>query len=317
MIEVIVTTKRQEAYGINSYELAESGGGTLPSYSAGAHIDVHLPGGRIRQYSLVTPAADGKCYTIAVLKEPESRGGSLAMHEQVSLGTRLQISAPRNHFELVPDASHSILFAGGIGVTPIICMAEELAVQGANFTMHYCARSRDRAAFVDRIRAAGFAHQVRFHFDDEAPEQRLSAERALACAKENTHLYVCGPRGFMDYVIDTAKKMRWPSARIHSEYFTGDAPGSEGDTSFKVKIASSGAIFDVPIGKTVLAVLEKHGIEIPMSCEKGVCGTCLTGVLEGEPDHRDAVLGDEERALNNQFTPCCSRAKTPLLVLDL
>lgn len=316
MIEVQVVSRKTEAHGICSYELARLDESPLPAFSAGSHIDVHLPDGLIRQYSLCNHPDERHRYLIGVLKDPASRGGSQHLHEQINTGDRLQISEPRNLFPLADEARRSLLFAGGIGITPILCMAERLAHSNADFELHYCARSSDRAAFVERIRHSAFADRVFVHFDEQ-PETLMNTAQVLANPQPGVHLYVCGPAGFMQHVLDSARTQGWAEDRLHREYFAAAAIDSSHDGSFSVKVASSGQIIEIPADKTVVAVLESHGIDIPMSCEQGVCGTCLTNVLEGIPDHRDMFLTEEEQACNNQFTPCCSRSKSPLLVLDI
>ena len=316
MIDVVVVSRKNEAQDICSYELARVDDSALPGFSAGAHIDVHLPGGLIRQYSLCNHPEDRHRYLIGVLKDPASRGGSQCLHEQINTGDRLRISEPRNQFPLAHQARRSLLFAGGIGITPILCMAERLAHSDADFELHYCARSSERAAFVERIKNSSFADRVFLHFDEQ-PETALNAARVLAQPGENVHLYVCGPGGFMQHVLDSARAQGWQEDSLHREYFAATPTETSNDGSFSVKVGSTGQVFEVPTDKTVVQVLESHGIDIAMSCEQGICGTCLTRVLEGVPDHRDLFLTENEQALNDQFTPCCSRSKSPLLVLDL
>ncbi len=317
MIEVIVLARHNEATDICSFELARTDGAPLPAFSAGAHIDVHLPGGLIRQYSLCNPPWEHQRYLIGVLKDPASRGGSRAMHEQLQVGQKLLVGEPRNLFPLAEDARRSLLFAGGIGITPILCMAERLHRLGADFELHYCARSAERAAFVERLQAAPFAERVQLHFDDGPATQRLDAAALLADPDPDTHLYVCGPGGFMEHVLSTAKAQGWAEQRAHREYFAAAPSNHENDGSFAVQLASSGQIIQIPADQSVAEALEASGILIPLSCEQGICGTCLTRVLAGEPEHRDLFLTEAEQAQNDQFTPCCSRAKSPLLVLDL
>lgn len=316
-LQVRVERKRNEALDICTFELVSADGQALPAFSAGSHIDVELPGGITRQYSLCNEAGETHRYLIGVLKDPNSRGGSRAIHEQVKEGDRLTISAPRNHFALAHAANHSILFAGGIGITPILCMAERLAVVGESFEMHYCTRTRDRSAFFDRIQASSFAANVQFHFDDGGVEQKLNAGTLLATPAAGVHLYVCGPKGFMDAVLSTARANGWPEDQLHFEFFSAEPVKSESDRGFEVKLASSGRVVIVSKDQTVVQALEDAGVSVLTSCEQGVCGTCLTRVLEGEPDHRDMYLSLEEHARNDQFLPCCSRAKSARLVLDL
>lgn len=316
MIEVVVTSRNNEALDICSYELRGAQGSALPGFSAGAHIDVHLPNGLVRQYSLCNHPRESHRYLIGVLKDGASRGGSQSLHEQVQCGDTLQISAPRNLFALVPDATRSLLFAGGIGITPILSMAEHLASMGADFELHYCARSSERAAFLERLKMSPFADRVRVHFDEIA-DSRLQAATLLANPQAGHHLYVCGPSGFMQHVLDTATSLGWSDEHLHREYFAAAPLDTSADGTFSIKLSSSGQVFEIAADKSVVQVLESHGIEIPVSCEQGVCGTCLTRVLEGVPDHRDLFLTEDEQAANDQFTPCCSRARSALLVLDL
>ncbi|GAB3762489.1 PDR/VanB family oxidoreductase [Ramlibacter monticola] len=315
-ITVQVAKRRQEALDIASFELVKPDGSALPGFSAGSHIDVELPGGLTRQYSLCNDAAEQHRYRIAVLRDANSRGGSTAMHDWVKEGDTLRISEPRNHFPLV-HAGRTLLFAGGIGVTPLLCMAQRLATAGAEFELHYCTRSAERTAFRDEIASSDYADRVRFHFDDGDAAQKLDLDAALRAPEAGTHLYVCGPTGFIDRVVQTAQRQGWPAEQVHLEYFGAAPQDTTGDRAFQVKLASSGATYEVPADKTVVQALQAHGVEVLTSCEQGVCGTCLTRVLQGECEHRDLYLTEEEKAKHDQFLPCCSRAKGPLLVLDL
>jgi len=315
-LTVKVLRKQQEALDIASFELQRADGSALPAFSAGSHIDVQLPNGMTRQYSLCNDAAENHRYRIAVLRDPNSRGGSNAMHELVNEGDTIAISEPRNHFALV-HAQRTLLFAGGIGVTPLLCMAQRLAAVGADFEMHYATRSAERTAFRGEITASPFADKVRFHHDDGDAAQMLNVPEALGGFDAGTHIYVCGPGGFINHVVQVAQGMGWPATHIHLEYFAAAPQDHSADAAFDVKIASTGKTCTVPAGESVVQALAKHGIEILTSCEQGVCGTCITRVLEGEPDHRDLYFTDEEKAKNDQFTPCCSRSRSRTLVLDL
>lgn len=317
MIEVIVSQRRSEAEDICSFELTATDGSALPPFEPGAHIDVHLPNGLIRQYSLCPGAEQLGRYLIAVLLEPASRGGSAAVH-RLQVGDRLRIGAPRNHFPLQGDAQRSVLLAGGIGITPLLAMAEHLAARGADFVLHYGARSAARMAFTERLRQEALAAQVHLHLDDGAPEQKLVLDQVLGPVTSGSHLYVCGPGGFMDWVLEGARQAGWPEEQLHREYFAAPVRAQDAeDGAFQIQIGHGGAIHTVPTGRNVIEVLGEHGIEIPVSCEQGVCGTCVTRVLQGQPDHRDSYLTEQERSANDCFTPCCSRARSPLLVLDL
>lgn len=315
-LTVKVDSKTSEAEDIVSLELAGVDGKPLPPFSAGSHIDVHVGEGLVRQYSLCNDPTESHRYQIAVLRHPQSRGGSAAVHERIKVGDVIQISEPRNHFALV-HADHYLLLAGGIGVTPILCMAERLAAIGAPFDLHYCSRSPERTAFLDRIRSSAFTGRAQFHFDSGDPAQKLQLDKALGASNPGTHLYVCGPAGFIEFVTSTARSHGWSGDRVHLEYFGAATQDTAGKTAFEVKIASSGFVYQIAADKSVCSALSEHGIDIPVSCEQGVCGTCITRVLEGRPDHRDVYFTDEEKTVNDQFTPCCSRATSRRLVLDL
>ncbi len=316
MIQVRVRRKWQEAQGIASFELVRPDGAPLPRFSAGSHIDVRLPGGMVRQYSLCNDDGDSQHYRIAVLRDAHSRGGSCAMHDAVGEGDLIEISSPRNHFPLA-HARRTLLFAGGIGVTPLLCMAQRLATVQADFQLHYCTRSPERAAFREEIAASAFAARVHFHYDAGPAGQKLDPAAVLADPAPQAHVYVCGPQGFIDHIVGTARRQGWSDDHVHLEYFGAAPTDNTADRAFRVQVASSGNIYEVPIGQTVVQALGEKGIEIPVSCEQGVCGTCITRVLDGRCDHRDLYFTDEEKERNDQFTPCCSRAKSSLLVLDL
>lgn len=316
-LQVRVARKAVEAQDIVTLELVATNGQALPAFSAGSHVDVSLPNGITRQYSLCNDPQETHRYQIGVLRDPASRGGSAAVHELVKEGDVLTISAPRNHFGLAHEAKKHLLLAGGIGVTPILCMAERLANTGADFTMHYATRAPERTAFSQRISSSAFAARVQFHYDNGATTQKLDLQKLLGQPEAGTHLYVCGPKGFMDAVLNTARSSGWPEAQIHYEFFGAEVAKSDSDASFEIKLASSGRIVMVPKDQSVVQALAAAGVDVMISCEQGVCGTCLTRVIEGVPDHKDSYLTPEEQAANDQFTPCCSRSKTPQLVLDL
>lgn len=316
-IRVRVAARREEALDICGLDLVAADGGALPPFTAGAHIDVHLPGGLVRQYSLCNAPGETQRYQIAVLRDAASRGGSVAVHQHLKVGAELDIGAPRNLFALDESAPHHLLLAGGIGITPLLSMAERLSALGESFDLHHCTRSPERTPFVQHTAAAPFARRVQHHHDDGAPGQRLDLAATLARAPAGSHLYVCGPTGFMDAMLTAARSAGWDEARLHREYFAAAPVDTSGDGGFELEIASSGRVIPVAADQSALAALLAAGLDIPMSCEQGVCGTCLTGVKAGTPDHRDQYLTPEERAANNQFLPCCSRASSPRLVLDL
>lgn len=318
MLSVRVAARQQQALDICSYDLvAADPAAPLPSFEAGAHIDVHVPGGQVRQYSLWNDPRERGIYRIGVLRDTAGRGGSQAMHAGVHAGTQLTISAPRNQFPLAQTRAHSLLLAGGIGITPLLCMAQVLAARQAPFALHYCSRSRERAAFLDRLQAPDLADHVHLHLDDGPPEQRLPIDAVLAAAQPGTHLYVCGPKGFLDAVLGQAQALAWPLEQLHHESFQGATQVKKGDRPFTLELARSGRRVSVAVGQTATQALLAAGVDVPVSCEQGICGTCVTTVLDGIPEHRDSYLLPEERASNTCFTPCCSRARTSVLVLDL
>jgi vanillate O-demethylase ferredoxin subunit len=317
VLELRVARKTLEAEGIAGFELVSASGGELPAFSAGAHLDVHLPGGLVRQYSLCNAPEERHRYCIAVQREAASRGGSVAMHA-LGEGDVLKVSEPRNHFPLAPAQGPALLVAGGIGITPILCMAEQLAAQGAPFTLHYCGRTRSRLAFVERLQAPRFGEGTHLHLDDGPDDQRFDAAAVLQACGADTHLYVCGPAGFMDHVLASARALGWAEERLHREYFSAPAMEPQaGNGSFELLLQRSGRVIPVAPAQTALQALLDAGVEVASACEQGVCGTCLTTVIDGEPDHRDLYLTDDERARNDCFTPCCSRAKGARLVVDL
>ena len=316
-LAVRVVARREAAQDIVSLDLASVDTTPLPPFEAGAHIDVHLPGGLVRQYSLCNPPGDGGIYRIAVLRDAASRGGSQAVHEHLREGSTLAISPPRNHFPLADGAPFHLLLAGGIGITPLWAMAQALSQAGQPFRLHFCTRSRERTPFMAELAAAPYASQVQHHFDDGADHQKLDISATLQQVPAGTHLYVCGPQGFIEAVLKAGREAGWPEERLHREYFGAAPVSTAGDAAFELELASDGRVIPVRPDQTALAALLAAGIDVPMSCEQGVCGTCLTGVQSGLPDHRDQYLTDEERAANDQFLPCCSRALSPRLVLAL
>jgi len=317
MLQVNVTRKADEADGICSFELCPVDGSTLPAFEAGAHIDIHIADGLTRQYSLCNDPTERHRYLISVLKDPSSRGGSRAMHEQVQSGQTLSISAPRNLFPLDRSAQRHLLFGGGIGITPMLAMAWELSHQGADFELHYCFRSSQRAAFVEMLAQTRFADRITLHDDSGPQTQKLDAPALLAAPHADTHLYVCGPTGFMNYILDAAQNAGWSQDRVHKEFFAADPVDQSANVPFEVELASNGQVFRIPAERSVFEVLDEAGIAIESSCEQGVCGTCVTRVLKGIPEHRDKFLTEAEHAANDRFTPCCSRARSSRLVLDL
>jgi vanillate O-demethylase ferredoxin subunit len=313
LLDVVVSKRDLQGSNVAVIDLALEDGSSLPGFEAGAHIDVHVAPGLVRQYSLCSDPAQTQVYRLGVLNDPLSRGGSAGVHATLLQGRTVRISAPRNLFPLVPGARRTLLIGGGIGITPMIAMAHELHQRNEAFELHYCARSRSSSAFLKELASAAFAHHVTLHFDDEGSQ--LALVTALGQGAPGVHLYTCGPAGFMAWVIDGARQQGFAEDHIHKEYFQVEVDSRGG--SFEVVAARSGKSVQVAEGQTILEALSSIGIKIDISCEQGVCGTCMCEVLEGEPDHRDVYLTDDEKAENDQILVCCSRSKSKTLVLDI
>jgi vanillate O-demethylase ferredoxin subunit len=311
---VLVARKTIEANNMLSFELVAPDGSELPAFSAGSHIDVTIPGGLVRQYSLCNGEAERHRYIIGVWKDPNSRGGSLAMHNVVKEGDELQVGLPRNRFRVPRHTKRALLIARGIGVTPMLSIADCLKAQEAPFDFHYIPALGSPGAFQTMIGGSAFAENTTFY--QEKIGENLDAAKVLADPPEDTHLFLCGVDWWLDPIIALATQKGWSEERIHIERFTAKASAPLLDKVFEVKIASTGAVFKIPGDKSVSAFLEEKGIKIPTSCEQGMCGTCKIKILEGEADHRDKRLKDDQRA-EGYFLACVSRAKSNLLVLDL
>lgn len=306
----------QEADDIRSFELVDPDGRLLPMFTSGSHIDVELPNGLMRQYSLSNDPRDVDRYVVAVLRETAGRGGSADMHDNVHEGATLKITAPRNNFALSENATHHILLAGGIGVTPLLSMARDLAARGASFELHYCTRTPEKTAFKDEIASAELKDHIHVHHDNGNPADGLDIVGLLKDVKSGANVYYCGPTGFM-HACEQASH-HWPTGTVHREFFNVDPDVTfDDDMAFKIKIASTGQEFDVPADKSIVDVLRANGFDVDTMCEEGICGTCATVLLEGDPDHRDFVLDDEEKERGEFIMVCCSRAKSPSLTLDL
>ena len=287
---------------------------TLPAPEPGSHVDLHLPDGRVRQYSLCGDPDDHSSYTIAVRREHDGRGGSAWLHDHLVPGALVPVSAPRNHFPLATEARHHVLVAGGIGITPIAAIAQHLARRGGSFELHYCARDQAHAPLLERLGAV-CGERLQAWFSQGPQPRRLDISRFEAAPPPGVHLYACGPARLLD-ALGTATS-RWPRDAVHTERFEPLADGDFVPEPFEVQIASSGAVLDVPAGRSLLDVLREHGFMLPSSCGIGVCGTCECGFRipgEGNVIHRDVVLapGDRDRRL----MPCVSRGRGRL-VIDL
>lgn len=315
LLKVVVRKREEQGEGVVVLDLSDASGQPLPAFEAGAHVDIHLKTGLVRQYSLCGDPANASAYRLGVLKDPASRGGSVAVHELLHEGREIEISLPRNHFPLAGDAKRSILIGGGIGITPMVAMAYALNARDSDFELHYCGRSRSRSAFLGELGSAAFASRLHTHFDDEATEQKLDLNTVLGSPQAGVHVYVCGPAGFMDWVIAEALQAGYADDHVHREYFQVEVDAS--GAGFEVVAQRSGKTVQVAEGQSIVDALSAVGIKIEVSCEQGVCGTCLCDVIEGEPDHRDVYLTDDEKSANDQILVCCSRAKSKKLVLDI
>lgn len=314
-LQVRVHARRAEAQGICSLELRPVDSVDLPPFSAGAHIEIELAGGLSRSYSLVNSPLETHRYVIAVNRDQNSRGGSAFIHDRLSVGDMVSISPPRNHFPLDEEAALTVMFAGGIGITPLLSMAQRLDFLERRWEMHYFARSRARTAFVDPlVQLAARGHGcVHFHFDEQ-PHSRVDLASCVASAPAHAHLYCCGPAPMLDAFVDASRGR--PPAKVHLERFSATAPVAV-EGGFSVVLSRSGKTIRVTAGQTILDAVLTHGVDAPHACKEGVCGSCETRVIAGEPDHRDAVLEPAVRASNRTMMICCSGCRSDTLVLDL
>ncbi len=320
-LSLLVRQIRFEAVGVNSYELVDPTGAELPAVTAGTHVDVLLGDGVVRQYSLCNDPAERHRYVIAVLLEGQGKGGSRRLHETLHVQDRVQVSLPRNNFALANGAGKHLLIGGGIGVTPLKAMAHALASCGADFELHYCARSPEHASFRDDLARLGAEGRVAFHYDGGNPANGLDIAALLRGHSAGTHVYYCGPPGFM--AACAAATANWPAGTVHCEHFKAPEPeraavqGTEAQNTkvSTVQIASTGLRIEIPAGRSMVDVLNDAGLEVETSCVSGLCGSCKVRYLSGEVDHQDFILSEDERA--EYLTTCVSRAKGPVLVLDL
>src|SRR5580698_255946 len=297
------------------YTFQRFDGARLPAYKPGAHIDLHLPNGLLRQFSLVVPAENPDSYTVGVKRDENSRGGSRYIYDEMKVGDEIKISAPRNNFPLVENAEHIVLVAGGIGITPIWCMAQQLIALKRPWKLYYSCRSRDEMAFLEALQKLA-PESVHLHFDDEAGGKFLDLAAAVTAAPESAHLYCCGPTPMLK-AFEAATASR-PRHQVHIEYFTAkDEPEAGTLGGFWVELAKSGEEYFIPPGKKILEVLFDAGVDVDYSCELGICGECVTRVISGIPEHRDSVLSEEEQAANDKVMICCCGCKTERLVLDM
>ena len=318
-LRVRVTRITRVAHGISSFELVPWEGSSLPAFEPGAHLDVHTPRGHVRQYSLCNDARETHRYLIAVQRDPNGRGGSVALHDAVCEGDGLVVSRPRNTFPLLHARAY-LLVAGGIGITPLLPMVRALQREGTPYTLHYCTRSPERTAFLEELSAPPFAQHLRLHHDQGDASRGIDVDALLETRQPGARLYCCGPAGLMGAVRKAALRHGWPGEKLHFESFTAQgvntALGLE-NSEFEVAIRSTGVVLPVPNGQSVLNVLRRNGLQVPSDCEAGTCGTCLTGICEGEPEHRDSFFTGPEQAGSKRMLVCVSRARSRRLVLDL
>ncbi len=311
LIDVRLSAVRYAASEINIYEFSPLRGVALPAAEPGAHVDLHLPNGLIRQYSIAEPGSNPSRYVTAIKRDAASRGGSQYIFDKLKVGDLLKLGAPVNNFALHDGVEHSVLIAGGIGITPIWAMAQQLRAQNRSWELHYSARSKADMAFIDDIK---MALPAKLHFDDEAQGAFLDLRSIVSHAPEHAHLYCCGPNQMLSTFDEVTAT--WPADQIHVEHF---AAKEQADLKggYVVELVRDGRTFNIPPGKSILAVLREAGINVPFSCEDGVCGACETTVLSGTPDHRDSVLSKKEREANKSMMICCSGSQGDRLVLDL
>lgn len=317
-LEVVVRHIRTESSQIRSFELRPWPGEKLPSFEAGAHVDVFPQSGLCRQYSLANDPDDSSRYILGVKREQNSRGGSTAMHNLVSEGSRLSISYPRNNFALRANSGRSLLIAGGIGITPLLSMAQALATKKADFELHYFADSNQNLAFRDLIVASSWYGRVFFHLGVHPPLLNDVLDDILRAPGADDLVYLCGPNPFMEVVSSASEQAGWSPDSLILEHFAAQPPRLvPGEGEFVVRLPRRGIELIVRSDQTVIEVLRRAGVQVKTACEQGVCGTCMTSILEGEPDHNDLYLTGDEQASGYFMMPCVSRAKSDLLVLDI
>ena len=311
-VDVLLERKEELADGVVRLSLRHPLGEPLPGWEPGAHLDLLLADGLVRQYSLCGDPADRSVLRVAVLREPRGRGGSAHVHDRLSTGDTVRIRGPRNHFRLVPSPRY-LFIAGGIGITPIVPMIARAAAEGADWRLVYGGRSRASMAFRDEL-VARYGDRVEIRPQDETG--LLDLDALLGVAREGVAVYCCGPEPLLAAVEQRCAA--WPPGSLHVERFSPKAGADSGErTTFEVELAASGRTLTVPEDKSILETVEEAGVSVLSSCREGTCGTCETPVLDGAPDHRDSLLTDEERAANDTMMICVSRSCGPRLVLDL
>jgi vanillate O-demethylase ferredoxin subunit len=316
-IPVRVSSIRREAIDIAGFTLEPLDGRMLPPILPGAHIDVFVASGLTRQYSLCDGPGPAHRYTIAVKREEASRGGSAAMHD-LPEGSVIEIGPPRDNFPLVAVATRHLLFAGGIGITPLLSMARHLAAGNTRFALHYFARSPEHAAFAGTLSALASKGEIALLYGLSGEDTAGALRQRLATFESGTHVYLCGPPAFITAAQSIASELGWPGTVVHCEHFgAAMTSAAAGERDFELVLASRPGVIEVGAGETIAEALRRHGIEPEMSCEQGICGTCITRVLDGLPDHRDSYMTEQEHAAGDRICICVSRAASRRLVLDL
>lgn len=314
LLELRLTNVSFAAESINFYEFRRTDGGALPTFEAGAHVDLHLPNGLVRQYSLSNPQSDRDRYVLGVKRDVNSRGGSRYIHDQLKVGTILRVSRPRNNFQLVESGAPVVFVAGGIGVTPLYCMLDRAKSIGLDWRFYYSSRRRAEAALLHELQ--GYGRNVSIHVDEETGGNLIAMSEIIGRAKPDAHLYCCGPAPMLDAFEASAREFGFPDDQIHVERFAAE-PFARSTESFVVELAATGKTIVVGPGQTILEAARDAGAPVEASCEQGVCGACETKVLAGLPDHKDMILSKAERASNRTMMICCSGSLSERLVLDL
>lgn len=304
---LVVSTKKEIANDVFLFEIKHAKGEELPAFTAGAHLPIKTPSGVMRHYSICGSPADTHRYWIAVKREPEGRGGSISMVDQVSPGDELHVGKPQNLFELSDKAKSFIFIAGGIGITPMMSMIKQLqSTEDARpFKLYYLSRTPEGAAFVDELTTNALSGKVKIHHTHGDPAQSFDLWPIVEKATSGTHVYCCGPTRLMDSVRDMTG--HWPQSSVHFESFGADTKSREDDRPFDVTLSQSKKTIHVPKEQTLLEALKENGCHVPSSCESGTCGSCKVRVLQGNIDHRDLVLMSEEKT--EFIMVCVSRSK--------
>nr|WP_271209631.1 PDR/VanB family oxidoreductase [Rhodococcus wratislaviensis]GLK34292.1 ferredoxin [Rhodococcus wratislaviensis] len=300
------------AEGVVVLELENSTSVPLPSWDPGAHIDLCLPNGLTRQYSLCGTPSDNGTYRVGILRDPASRGGSSYIVDEIGVGAAIEVKGPRNHFHMLPSPRY-VFIAGGIGITPLLPMISAAEASGAEWELHYGGRSRQSMGFLDEITTLS-GDRVRLYPEDEVGLIDLAT--MLDGHRAETLVYTCGPSGLLQAIEE--RTAGWPVGSVHMERFEPKEFDQETSTgSFEIELSDSGTVLVVPPDRSVLQVLQDADVDVYSSCQDGTCGTCETTVLAGEVEHRDSILSAEEQAANDRMYICVSRAACPRLVLEL